>query len=188
MSGSVLNRLWPFALGAVLSALLLALSAPAIAGANATTKILEGCGTGEVPTGLSQQAYRQALTKVPTYLSEYSDCSELIHKAQLATAARGRSGGSGGDSGASGASGAAASKIAPATPVEQRELQHAHHSGSAPVRVGDQEIHPGVVHANIASALSSLPTPLLVVLAFLLACSLLVLAGVIRNRVRARRS
>jgi hypothetical protein len=184
MTGSVPHRLWLIAL----SALLIALGAPAAAGANATTKILEGCGTGEVPTGLSQQAYRQALTKVPTYLSEYSDCSELIHKAQLATAARSRPGGSGGGSGAAGAGGSAGSRIAPATPVEQRELQHAHHSGSAPVRVGDQEIHPGVVHANIASALSSLPTPLLVLLAFLLACVLFLLARVTRDRVRARRS
>jgi hypothetical protein len=184
MTGFVRHRLSL----ALLSALLIILAVPAGAGANATTRILEGCGSGEVPTGLSQQAYRQALTKVPTYLSEYSDCSELIHKAQLATAARGRSSGGGGSSAAAGGGGSAGAKIAPATPVEQRELQHAHHTGSAPVRVGDQEIHPGVVHANIASALSSLPTPLLVVLAFLLACVLIVLAGMARNRVRARRN
>jgi hypothetical protein len=44
------------------------------------------------------------------------------------------------------------------------------------------------VHANIASALSTLPTPLLVILSFLLACALAVAGGVLRNRIRAHSS
>jgi len=48
-------------------------------------------------------------------------------------------------------------------------------------------IHPGVVHVDIASALSTLPTPLLALLAFLLACALLLLGRAVRNRVRAHR-
>jgi hypothetical protein len=60
--------------------------------------------------------------------------------------------------------------------------------GGAPVKVGAQVIHPGVVHANIASALSTLPTPLLAVTAFLLACLIALAGGALRNRIRARRS
>jgi hypothetical protein len=45
-------------------------------------------------------------------------------------------------------------------------------------------VHPGVVHADIASAFSSLPTPLLAVLLFLLACAVALAGGVVRNRVR----
>jgi hypothetical protein len=44
------------------------------------------------------------------------------------------------------------------------------------------------VHASIASAFSSLPTPLLATLAFLLACLALVVGGAVRNRVRGGRS
>jgi hypothetical protein len=55
-----------------------------------------------------------------------------------------------------------------------------------PVRVGNSVVHPGVVHANIASAFSSLPTPLLATVIFLLACLGLVLGGALRNRFRAR--
>jgi uncharacterized membrane protein len=54
--------------------------------------------------------------------------------------------------------------------------------------VGDQVIHPGVVHASIASAVSSLPTPLLAVLAFLLTCVLLVSGWALRRYVSARHS
>lgn len=49
-------------------------------------------------------------------------------------------------------------------------------------------MRPGVVPVNIASALNSLPTPLLATLAFLLACLALVIGGAIRDRVRARRT
>jgi hypothetical protein len=56
------------------------------------------------------------------------------------------------------------------------------------LQVGDQTIHPGVVHADIASALSSLPTPLLATVAFLLLCLVLALGTGVRNRIRARRS
>jgi hypothetical protein len=52
--------------------------------------------------------------------------------------------------------------------------------------VGDQTIRPGVVNVDIASALSSLPNPLLAILAFLLACALAVAGGALQNRVRNR--
>jgi hypothetical protein len=54
--------------------------------------------------------------------------------------------------------------------------------------VGNKAVSPGVIHANIASALSSLPTPLLATLAFMLACALVLAGRAIRNRVHAHRS
>jgi hypothetical protein len=45
-----------------------------------------------------------------------------------------------------------------------------------------------VIHANISSALSSLPTPLLAILALMLAYSLVQAGNWVRNRVRANRS
>ncbi len=47
-------------------------------------------------------------------------------------------------------------------------------------------IRPGVVHADIASAFSSLPTPLLAVLLFLFACAVALAGGALQNRVRGR--
>jgi hypothetical protein len=166
---------------ALLAALLIVLGAAAPASAGSTKKILEVCSEGKIPNGYSQQAYNDALKQMPPELSEYSDCPDLIHKAQLAAA----SGGQGG-SGGGGATGAAAS-FAPPTPAEQRALEHVTHSGAVPVKVGGEVIHPGVVHVDIASAVGSLPTPLLALLAFLLACAVLILGRTVRARARGRR-
>lgn len=163
-------------------ALLLALGTAAAASAGSTHKILEACSNGNIPTGYSQHAYDQALKQMPPELSEYSDCSDLIHKAQLSAAA-GRGGGTGGAGGA----GTGAGSVAPPTPAEQHTLEHVAHSGGAPVRVGGEVIHPGVVHVDIASAVANLPTPLLTLLAFLLACALLLLGRTLHARVRDRR-
>jgi hypothetical protein len=49
-------------------------------------------------------------------------------------------------------------------------------------------VQPGVVPLDVASAVSSLPTPLLATLAFIIACALVLAGTVLRNRVRAYRS
>ena len=102
----------------------------------------------------------------------------MIRQAQLAAAG----------GGSSGSSGAEALTPVAATPAEQRSISRAARAGSAPVRLGGQVVNPGVVHADIASALSSLPSPLLAILAFLLACLALVAGGAVRNRFRGRRT
>ena len=56
-------------------------------------KIIERCTHGESLGGFSQQAYRRALKELPTEVEEYSDCANLIRRAQLA--ASGRGGGAG---------------------------------------------------------------------------------------------
>jgi hypothetical protein len=146
------------------------------AGANVGETIILRCTHGESLGGFSQSAYDEALKELSADTEEYTDCSSLIRQAQLAAAGRGHGGGE-----------AAPVPIAP-TPEEQRAISRAAHAGSAPVRVGGQVVRPGVVHADIASAFSSLPTPLIVMLAFLLVCALVIGGGALRNRVRARRS
>jgi hypothetical protein len=168
---------------ALLAALLIVLGTAAAASAGSANKIYEECAEGKVPTGFSQQAYDQALKQMPAELAEYSPCPYLIHKAQSAAAAGTRGGGGTGGSG-----GGSAAAIAPPTAAEQQSLEHVGHSDSAaPVKVGGEVIHPGVVHVDIASALGSLPTPLLALLAFLLACALLILGRGVLAHVRARR-
>ena len=164
--------------------LMLAATTPATSAGEATksasevTKILEACSNGTLPTGYSQQAYSQAIKQMPSELAEYTDCPDLIHKAQLAGAAGSHSAGTGGPSEA----GTAA--VAPPTAAEQHTLERIPHASAPPVRVGGEVIRPGVVHVNLASAFSTLPAPLLALLAFLLACALAVIAWAVRNRIR----
>jgi hypothetical protein len=168
----------------VLPAVLLALlSFAGPARANVGEAIIRRCTHAESLSGFSQAAYRQALEELSAGTEEYSNCAQLIRQAQLAAAGSGRGGGSGG--GAPPTSTTAA--IVP-TASERQAISRAPSAGAAPVQVGAQTVHPGVVHADIASALSTLPTPLLATVAFLLVCLLLAASAGIRNRVRARRS
>jgi hypothetical protein len=158
--------------------LLLALLGAAPANASEASTIVEKCAHGESFGGYSQSAYRQALKQLPTIVSEYSPCAEQIRKAELAAAG----GGAGGTSTSSPPNVPLA-----LTPTEQRAVQSAHHNGSTPVQVGSEPIRPGVVHANIASAVNTLPHSLFAVLAFLLAGALALAIGEVGKRVRARR-
>ena len=158
---------------------LIALLLPAPpARADVGTTIIERCTHGQSLSGFSQQDYRRALQELPTEVEEYSDCANLIRRAQLAAAGARGAGGGGGE----------ALSALPLTSSERAALGRVPRTGSTPLRVGGQLVRPGVVHANVASALSTLPTPLLATLAFLLACGLLLAGSEIRNRVRARRS
>jgi hypothetical protein len=154
------------------------LSIAPTAGADVGQTIINNCIHGQSLSGYSPQDYSRALQELPTEVEEYSDCGNLIRRAQLAAAGgRGGSGGGGG-----------AAPAIPLTATERTALTRVPKAGAAPVRVGGQVIRPGVIHANISSALSSLPTPLLAILAFMLAYALLQAGGAIRNRVRTYRS
>ncbi len=164
---------------ALAAALSLVFPVAATASTSEVTKIYEACGNGTVPTGYSQQAYSQAIKEMEPFLAEYSACPDLIHKAQLADAA--------GNHGAAGSPSAAGTvAVAPPTPTEQHSLETIPHASAPPVQVGGEVVHPGVVHVNLASAFNTLPTPLLALLAFLLACALLLAGRALRNRVRTR--
>ncbi|HEV7162946.1 MAG TPA: hypothetical protein VGN25_06810 [Solirubrobacteraceae bacterium] len=167
-------------LATLLSAMVLTL-APA-ARADVGEQIILRCTHGESLAGFSQKAYDRALKELSADAEEYSPCSAQIRRAQAAAAAGGRRIGGGPSTGAPAAAATAAS------PAEKKAVARAASAGAGPVNLGGQVIHPGVVNTGIASAFSSLPTPLLVILIFLLVCLLLVGAGTVRNRVRARHS
>jgi hypothetical protein len=155
------------------------------ASADIGATIIERCTHGQSLSGYTQQDYRKALQEVTAEVNEYSECSNLIRKAELAAAGRKI----GSTPGGGGSAGSLPANVAPPTPAEQTELQQAvHHAGSEPVQLGGQPVVPGVVHANIASAVNSLPTPLLAMLAFLLTIAALLLGRAIRDRVRVYRS
>jgi hypothetical protein len=161
----------------------LALSA-APARADVGGQIISRCLNNHSLSGFTQADYSKALKELSATAEEYSSCAQLIRQAQRA-AASGHSGSAGtGAGGPSSPSGAIA-----ATPAEQQAIKRAEQSGGGPVSLGNgQVIHPGVVHADIASAFSTLPAPLLAVLALMLA-GLLGFGGVVlRKRARGSRT
>jgi hypothetical protein len=148
----------------------------ASASASEVSTIIERCASEQPLNGFSEKALREALKKLSTFLQEYSGCPELISKAELA-AATGQVSGTG-----------ASSKLPlPLSPTEQHEVSRARRVGAAPLTVGNARVTPGVVHADIASATSKLPTSLQAVLALLLAGGLATAIGETLRRVRVRR-
>lgn len=158
----------PLALSLVLAA---GIATPAGATSVGETIILR-CTHGQSLSGFSQHDYAEALKDLTADAREYTECGSQIRQAQLAAA-----------TGRGGAGGAPVVAIPP-TASEQRAIAHAARVRPTSVRIGGSLVHPGVVHANIASAFSSLPTPLLATVIFLLACLLLVGGGALRNRFR----
>lgn len=156
---------------------LLALTSALPAQANVGEEIIRRCTHNESLSGFSQTAYKQALEELSAGTEEYSNCAQLIRQAQLAAA---------GGHGTSGQATPSAQALTP-TPAEQQAISKAPKSGGAPVQVAGQAIHPGVVDANIASAFSTLPTPLLATVVFLLVGLLVVVGTDIRKRIRALR-
>ncbi len=159
--------------------LLLLAAAPARAD-DVGHKIIRLCAEGKSLAGFPPSAYAKALKEISPTTEEYSECGQLIRQAQAAAASGKRSSGSG-------SSGATSGPVQ-ATPAEQKSIALAARSGAAPVELGGGEVHPGVVHANVASALSTLPTPVLALLAFLLACLVAFGAGLARKRIRGERT
>ena len=163
------------ALPAALLASTLTIAAPASADIGET--IIQRCTHAQSLSGFSQSAYTQALKELSADAEEYTPCSSLIRAAQLAAA------------GGHGSGGGAESPVAlAASPAERRAITRVRRTPAAPVRVDGQIVQPGVVHADIASAVNSLPSPLLATLAFLLACLALLVGGALRNRFRGNRS
>ncbi len=154
-------------------------AAPAASASRVGEKIILRCTHGESLAGFSQADYRQALEELSSDSEEYSPCEPQIRAAMAAAAAHGGTG--------SGAGSEAPPLALAANPSELRSLAKAKRVGSGGVSVGGELIHPGVVHANVASALSTLPAPLLAVLALMLACVVVVAAVLVRKRVRGGR-
>ena len=168
------------ALLAVLAATALLAIAPAASGDVGET-IIQRCTHAQSLSGFPPSAYARALKELGADAEEYTDCAALIRQAQVAAAAGSRGGGSG-----AGASAAGSAVATSATPAEQSSIAHAASAGPAPVALDGQVINPGVVHASVSSALSTLPTPLLAMLALLFACAIAIGGGAVRNRIRAR--
>src|SRR5262249_44192353 len=136
------SRRWLRAL-AVASAMLV-LASPPLARADVGATIINRCTHGQSLTGFSQQDYQRALQELPTEVEEYSECGNLIRRAQLAAA------GGGGGLGAGAGPGSAVVAL-PLTPAERSALRHIAQTGSAPQLIGNEVVSPGVVHASVAS-------------------------------------
>lgn len=167
--------------------------APVSASADIGEEINYRCGHGESLAGFTVKQYQRALKELTadTEALEYSSCAEEIQRALNAAASHksAGNGGSGAGASGSGAGGAPSTAVQP-TPEQVRTLAQTRDSGPTPVELGDGHgtVVPGVVHANLGSATSNLPTPALIVIALVLAGIALLAAREARERLQRSRS
>jgi hypothetical protein len=158
--------------------------APATAWGSGSAVIRDCTDDGQLSRSYSQKDYRTALAHLPTDVNEYTDCRDVIRRAQLA-AAGGR--GDAGGPGAPGGGGGSGDLTSPSGPAEKAALAKAQRGGGAPIRIGGRTVTPGASRFTSSDVRNSLPTPLLVVLA-MLGAGVLAAGGVTaRNRVVGRR-
>lgn len=166
-----------------------ALCAATQAQASPTALIRDCLTNGRIVGHYSAQDYSQALANLPTDAAEYSDCGDVIRRAQLAAA-----GGVTARSAHVTAQSAALAAnprqdpLASAAPAERAAVASARQSGSSGLDVGGQIVRPGVVAVRTASIFNALPAPLLIALIGLALFALAVCGRHARDLVRARRS
>jgi len=152
--------------------------------------VIRDCQSGQLSKTYTAKEIADALAHLPADVDEYSDCRDVLRRAQLRAASGGSSknngggpttagggggttgggtGPTGGDGSGGGTPNAAASvdPLTSATPQERASFQKAVEAGSAPVTLDGGPVTPGSLGGAKSSGLSDLPTPLLVVLALL---------------------
>lgn len=184
----------------ILLAVCACLAAPAAALADGDAVLRDCNDNGKLDKRYKQSEYRDAIENIPTDLDEYTDCRDVIRRAQLGlggsggTSDAGSGAGSGGGSGAgstgggTGGSGSAnaTEALQNASPEQRAALEAKAAAGNAAIRVGGELLEPGKLQFSGVSSSTSLPTPLIVLLALLAAAAIASCGFVVRNRVRRR--
>jgi type II secretory pathway pseudopilin PulG len=195
--------------------LLLAAAVPKVAMASGKD-VLRDCADDEVLTKTyTQSEYRAALNQLATDSSEYSNCEDIIRRAQLDAASGrkhdsgpgggGAAGGTSGGGGATPSTGGGGSSGAPGSPApaakgsdplaglnfdERKALDQARSgAGGAQVALGagPAVAPPGATRAPNVAGDAGLPGPVAALLVLLAAAAVLVAGTRIRSRVADRR-
>jgi hypothetical protein len=169
---------------AVLGCLLL----PAAAWGSGTAVIKDCTDDGVIQGHYSQQDYKNALNNLPTDVDEYTDCRDVIKRAQLGGTGSG-SGGPGAPGGGTGGGPTGGDPLSSATPSERAAVAAAQAGGGAgPVRIGGKLLQPGKLGFGGLGSPTSLPTSLIAVLVAIGIAAAAAAATYVRNRVIARRA
>jgi hypothetical protein len=171
---------------------------PASAALASGTDVIRDCTDDEVMSKTyTQKEYRAALKELAADADQYGNCRDVILRAQQAALAAGRkkdkpTGAGGSDrSGGAGAIGSApaAEQLSSATKRERRAVARARTERSGPVQLDNASVNPAKVGtAPGVSQVAGLPAPLAILLALLIAGTLVLGALRIRRLVDARRA
>ncbi len=171
--------------------------APAALGSGRT--VIDDCSDDEVLSKTyTQKEYRDALAQLPADADQYGNCRDIIARAQEAAATKGGSkgGATGGGTTGGGSTGGQGPSTAPAADqlaAASAEDRAAAAEATRTLSGASAGAEPVVIAADVgrapgAGADAGLPTPLIVLLALLLAGALALAASRIQSLVNARRA
>ncbi len=165
--------------------------------------VIRDCTDDEVMSKTyTQKEYRDALRQFAADGDQYGNCRDVIRRAQAAAAAAkqkpdggtgagGAAGGAAPPSGGAGAIGSApaAEQLESATGAERKAVESARETPAGAVSLDNATVDPAKVGtAPGVSSVADLPTPLVIMLALLLAGALAVAGLRVRRLVNARRA
>lgn len=160
--------------------LLVCLLAPASPAWASGADVLKDCANnGRLSKTYTQKEYRQALAQMPADLREYTDCANIIRRAELGI------NNSGNDPSAN-----AQNPFAGATPEEvthaQANITAARKSGGAAQRVGPTRafVTPGALAFSQLRSVSKLPAPLIVLVVVMLLGAAALVSFLVHSRRR----
>jgi hypothetical protein len=158
----------------IVAGLLLALVLASPASAASRGQIIRDCADdGQLQGHYSQSDLRDARQNLPSDVAEYTDCADVLRRAELPdrnSSSGGNAGGvaaGGGSGSASGGNGGGGTPLTPTTDADRAELAKAASSGAAPVDVGGRSIVPGAAGLGGDAVRNGLPVALIVALALL---------------------
>jgi hypothetical protein len=172
---------------AVLGCLLL----PATTWASGDAVIKDCTDDGVIQRHYSQKDYSDALNNLPTDVDEYTDCRDVIKRAQVGgTGGSGGPGSPGGGGGAGGGGGpAGGDPLATATAAERAAVAAASAAGATkPISIGGKLVQPGKLGLGGLGSPTTLPGSLIAVLVALALAAAAAAGTYVRNRVIARRA
>jgi hypothetical protein len=160
----------------VLLAITASLTTPAAALASPSEALKDCAKDSKLDKTYSQSDLAGALKQLPADVDEYTDCRDVLRRAQLGTGGGHGGSSSGGSSGSTGTTGtggtggpapSAAEALASASPQERAAIQEAVAGGKEPVQVGTKTLSPTSLGVGDLAKTHGIPTPLVIVLILL---------------------
>jgi hypothetical protein len=174
----------------LLALALLVLLAPA-AGAASRSQIIRDCSDdGRLQGNYSASELRDARQNLPADIDQYTDCREVLRRAELAASSSGGAGGAWGLFGGGSPPGGIpepGALLTPASPAEEAALAEARRDSGGPLRVAGRQVEPGAAPFSAFAASHALPWHVVAVLVLLGLAALAAAAPPIHRRVLARR-
>lgn len=168
-------------LTALLALLALGAATPAPSAAASRDDVIADCADdGRLSGKYSQSELRDARKNLPSDIAEYTDCADVLRRAELgdggsSSGGAGGAGGSVGGGASTGGNGGGSGTLTPASDAERADLAKAQQEGSAPVEVNGRTVVPGAAGFSPNATRNDMPASLLFAI---IALALLGLGGI----------